>query len=82
MKIRRYYYCLKFNKNSYKCLNLFFVSLFGLSALILGAFGSHALKEMLTSEQLLSFETVVRYQMHHPIVLLFVAIFEGFSIKQ
>lgn len=62
--------------------NLIFASLFGLSAVILGAFGAHAFKEILTSDQLLSFETAVRYQMYHAIVLLFVAIFDGFSIKQ
>ena len=36
----------------------------------------------MTAEQLLSFETAVRYQMYHAIVLLFVNIFEGFSAKQ
>lgn len=62
--------------------NLVFASLFGLSAVILGAFGAHAFKEILTSDQLLSFETAIRYQMYHAIVLLFVAIFDGFSTKQ
>jgi len=62
--------------------NLVFASLFGLSAVVLGAFGAHALKEILTPEQLVSFETGVRYQMYHAIVLLFVALFEGFSTKQ
>lgn len=62
--------------------NLIFASLFALSAVILGAFGAHALKEILTTDQLMSFETAVRYQMYHAIVLLFVAIFDGFSIKQ
>jgi len=56
--------------------NLVFASLFGLSAVVLGAFGAHALKEILTPEQLVSFETGVRYQMYHAIVLLFVALFE------
>lgn len=54
----------------------------GLSAVIIGAFGAHALKEILTSDQLLSMETAVRYQMYHVIVLLFVNTFEGFSIRQ
>ena len=62
--------------------NLVITCFLGLSAVILGAFGAHALKEILTAEQLLSFETAVRYQMYHAIVLLFVNIFEGFSTKQ
>lgn len=62
--------------------NLIITCFFGLTAIILGAFGAHALKETLTSDQLLSFETAVRYQMYHTIVLLFVNTFEGFSSKQ
>jgi len=38
---------------------------------IFGAFGAHALKEILTVEQLASFNTGVRYQISHAIVLLF-----------
>ena len=45
-------------------------SLFGGLAIILGAFGAHLLKKKLTSEQLQSFETGVKYQMYHAIVLL------------
>ena len=44
----------------------------GMLGIILGAFGAHALKEVLTSEELVSFNTGVRYQMYHVIVLLFV----------
>ncbi len=51
-------------------------------AIILGAFGAHALKETLTTTQLLSFETAIRYQMYHVIVLLFVNTYSGFSSKQ
>ncbi|MGY0393236.1 DUF423 domain-containing protein [Bizionia sp. KMM 8389] len=45
-------------------------ALFGMLAVIFGAFGSHALKKILTTEQLHSFEVGVRYQMYHAIVLL------------
>ena len=38
-------------------------------AVILGAFGAHALKARLTPDQLLSFETGVRYQMYHAFAL-------------
>ena len=43
---------------------------FGLTAVIFGAFGAHLLKKKLTTEQLQSFETGVKYQMYHAIVLL------------
>ena len=62
--------------------NIIITCFLGLSAVILGAFGAHAFKEILTSEQLLSLETALRYQMYHVIVLLFVNTFEGFSVKQ
>ncbi|WP_417860078.1 DUF423 domain-containing protein [Winogradskyella sediminis] len=45
-------------------------AIFGMLAVIFGAFGAHALKKILTTEQLHSFEVGVRYQMYHAIVLL------------
>jgi uncharacterized membrane protein YgdD (TMEM256/DUF423 family) len=62
--------------------NLIITGFLGMFAIILGAFGAHALKEVLTSDQLLSFETAVRYQMYHVLVLLFVNTYEGFTKKQ
>ncbi len=47
-------------------------SLFGALAIVLGAFGAHALKKILTDEQLKSFETGVKYQMYHALALLLV----------
>ena len=47
-------------------------AIFGILAVIFGAFGAHALKKILTSEQLKSFETGVKYQMYHALVLLFI----------
>lgn len=44
----------------------------GMAAIILGAFGAHALKKVLTIEQLSTFETGVRYQMYHALFLLFI----------
>lgn len=44
---------------------------FGMLAIILGAFGAHALKKILNTDQLKSFETGVKYQMYHALVLLF-----------
>lgn len=45
-------------------------ALFGMLAIIFGAFGAHALKKILSEDQLKSFETGVKYQMYHAIVLL------------
>lgn len=39
-------------------------------AVVLGAFGAHALKTKLHPDQLLVFETGVRYQMYHAFALL------------
>lgn len=47
-------------------------SIIGMVAIILGAFGAHALKKVLSIEQLNTFETGVRYQMYHALFLLFV----------
>ena len=44
--------------------------LFCLSAVILGAFGAHALKEVLSESQLNSFQTGVRYQFFHGLAIL------------
>ncbi len=47
---------------------------FGLLAVIFGAFGAHALKKVMNEEQLKSYETGVKYQMYHALVLLVVGI--------
>lgn len=47
-------------------------AIFGMIAIILGAFGAHALKKVLSAEQLATFETGVRYQMYHALFLLFI----------
>ena len=51
---------------------LLFASILGGLAVVFGAFGAHALKKILSEEQLKSFETGVKYQMYHAIVLLIV----------
>ena len=45
-------------------------AIFGLTAVIFGAFGAHLLKKKLTKDQLQSFETGIKYQMYHAIILL------------
>ena len=49
-------------------------AIFGAIAIILGAFGAHALKKVLTTEELATFETGVKYQMYHALFLLLVGI--------
>jgi len=44
--------------------------LFGFLAVLLGAFGAHGLKELLPEKELITYETGVRYQMYHALLLL------------
>lgn len=62
--------------------NITIIALLGAIAIILGAFGAHALKEVLTADAFKSFETGVRYQMYHVILLFFVNTYQGLSEKQ
>jgi uncharacterized membrane protein YgdD (TMEM256/DUF423 family) len=55
-----------------KEITLIVAALYGGLAIILGAFGAHALKKIFTPEQIASFETGVKYQMYHAIVLLII----------
>ncbi len=47
---------------------------FAATAVALGALGAHALKEILTTSQLQSFETGVRYQFLHALAILLLAL--------
>jgi len=47
-------------------------SILGVFSIILGAFGAHTLKELIPFELQLTFETGVRYQMYHALLLLFI----------
>lgn len=49
-------------------------SLLGLLGVILGAMGAHALKAHLNADQLGSWNTGVRYQMYHALLLLFIGL--------
>jgi len=46
----------------------------GILAIILGAFGAHGLKKVLTVEELSSFETGVKYQMYHALFLILLSL--------
>lgn len=56
-------------------MKLFFSLASGLAglAVVLGAFGAHALRASLTAEELATFEVGVRYQMYHALGLFAVA---------
>ena len=49
---------------------IIFATSFGALAVILGAFGAHALKSKISAEHLQMFETGVRYQFYHALALL------------
>ncbi len=52
-------------------------ALYGMLAVIFGAFGAHKLKKTLSKDQLKSFETGVKYQFYHALVLLML----GFNLN-
>ena len=60
-----------------KNLTLIIGAVYGLTSVILGAFGAHALKKVISAEKLVSFETGVRYQMYAAFFLLIV----GYILK-
>jgi uncharacterized membrane protein YgdD (TMEM256/DUF423 family) len=45
-------------------------AIYGFLAVLFGAFGAHALKKSLSVDQLKSYETGVKYQMYHAILLV------------
>jgi uncharacterized membrane protein YgdD (TMEM256/DUF423 family) len=51
--------------------NLVLASVLGCLSVVSGAFGAHALEDLLSPESLKSYETGVRYMMLHSIVILF-----------
>lgn len=47
---------------------------FGLTAVLIGAFGAHGLENLLSTKELLTFETGVKYQMYHALACLFLGV--------
>jgi uncharacterized membrane protein YgdD (TMEM256/DUF423 family) len=54
---------------------LVIAALAGLTAVVLGAFGAHGLKGVLTSEQLLLWEKGVQYQFYHALAIFCCAVY-------
>lgn len=46
-----------------------FVSILGFLSVLMGAFGAHGLKSILSEQSLVTFETAVRYQFYHTFAL-------------
>lgn len=62
-----------------KTVTLVIGALYGMLSVILGAFGAHALKKILSAERLQSFETGVKYQMYAALFLLVIGWFMKFE---
>lgn len=60
-------------------MNIFITTgaIFGALGIIFGAFGAHALKKIFNEDQLKNFETSVKYQMYHALLLVII----GFNIQ-
>ncbi len=64
-------------------ITLIKAGILGMIAVLGGAFGAHALKEILSPEHLASFNTGVRYQMIHAVVLMFLFLLKSkYDLKQ
>jgi len=49
-------------------------AIFGALSVILGAFGAHAFKKFMNDEQLKNYETGIKYQMYHAILLILIGL--------
>ena len=49
-------------------------AIFGALSVILGAFGAHAFKKFMNEEQLKNYETGIKYQMYHSILLVIIGL--------
>ena len=60
-------------------MNIFITTgaVFGALGIIFGAFAAHALKKIFNEDQLKNFETGVKYQMYHALLLVII----GFNIQ-
>ena len=47
-------------------------AILGAIAIVLGAFGAHGLKQLISAESIAVFETGVKYQMYHALFLMFI----------
>lgn len=62
-----------------KQLVLIIGAIYGAVSVILGAFGAHAFKKILSPDKLASFETGVKYQMYHALLLVMIGMYFSFQ---
>ncbi len=79
LKGKRYFCIVKKRKMDKKIIST--GAIFGMLAIILGAFGAHALKKVLSIEELSTFETGVKYQMYHALFLVLIGTINELSQK-
>lgn len=70
---------LRYKIKKMKQLVLAIGGLYGMTSVILGAFGAHAFKKILPADKLASFETGVKYQMYHALLLIIIGLFLQFQ---
>ena len=61
---------------------LIMASILGLLSIVFGAFGAHGLKQLVSAESVATFETGVKYQMYHALMLLFVGMNTAISVQK
>ncbi len=54
----------------------------GFTGVIFGAFGAHAFESVLTSDQLSTYDTGIRYHLIHALLLMFLGLEDRLSIKR
>lgn len=60
---------------------IIFASIFGVLAVILGAFGAHSLNKLISAGDLDTWNTAVQYHFYHTLALLFLSTFSRFKSK-
>lgn len=68
----------------YICMNkqiIVTAAILGAIAVVCGAFGAHALRELLQPKQLEVWQTAVQYQFYHVFALLFLSTFSRFKSR-
>jgi uncharacterized membrane protein YgdD (TMEM256/DUF423 family) len=68
---------IKYHKNI-----VIIASLLAMLAIVMGAFGAHGLKALISPDSLAVFQTGVTYQMYHALALLALALIPGLDIKK
>ncbi len=68
---------IKYHKNI-----VIIASLLAMLTIIMGAFGAHGLKSLISPDSLAVFQTGVTYQMYHALALLALALIPGLEMKK